>query len=548
MERILHALAIVSTITCSSALAGTHADNYFEQNQFLEFRRELNGVELSIDPRIELYQIVNMVGGNPAINTTEMDYKTAIFRYFEEHRDHPSFEIARSKIMAVFKNIDAPYQLLISLNNDLTFRSDVLDNHWAENPDVEELLTALRQFMADTDFIRFFNSQAEFYDLVLENTAYTLNDFQERDRILNYMGVQDPGRHTFSIILNFLGFGNFGKAVATHSGEEHYAIVSTSSSNGSIPTFKEHEILELVWHEIGHSFTNPLINEHWKSFDALTRLYEPIQDSMSGQFYGTWKSTCYELFVRAITTRLCADKFGEDYAEINQQRRELGKKFIYTEPMINALKVYEQSRDKYPDLASFIPQIITALEGVNQEEINRLLGEARAIREPDVNDIPSIAAIYGKDKVIVIFSTNEEDVAANDRLIAYVKATHSKYDFIPDTEALQMDLHDYNLFVIGTPQGNRFLERHLSELPVRFTDSSLIAGKKYEGRGYAFISGWLNPSNPSNMMVIYTAQNPDDLIHFTWIPRGGTDYMVVRHLIPMRADDYKRLNKMWTCY
>ena len=57
-----------------------------------------------------------------------------------------------------------------------------------------------------------------------------------------------------------------------------------------------------------------------------------------------------------------------------------------------------------------------------------------------------------------------------------------------------MDLAKYNLFVIGTPWGNRFIEKHLSEIPVRLTANSLIAGKKYEGRGYALISGWINPS------------------------------------------------------
>jgi hypothetical protein len=160
----------------------------------------------------------------------------------------------------------------------------------------------------------------------------------------------------------------------------------------------------------------------------------------------------------------------------------------------------------------------------------------------------SLLVAHEKDDVIVIYSTNEEDTEANERLIAYVKTKHSKYDFIPDTEALEMGLAKHNLFVIGTPWGSRFFEEHLPEIPVRLTANSLTAGKKYEGRGYALISGWINPSNPSNVMVIYIAQHPDDLINFNWVPRGSTDYMVLKHLIPMRADDYKRFSKIWTCY
>jgi hypothetical protein len=548
VNKIIQGLAVISAINCVGAQARADVDDYFQANRFQEFRRKINGVELCIDPRIELFQVLNIVIGNPAINATDTDYKIAIFQYFEKHRTHPIYEIARGKFRLVFKHMDAPYSLLIALNNDLKFRSDLDDNDWAENPDVEELLTSLRQFMVDTDFIRFFNAQAAFYNLVLDNAAYTLGNFDEKSRIVNYMGVKDPDQHKFSIVLNSLGHGNFGPGISTQSGEEHYAIVSASSSNGSIPTFREHEILELVWHEIGHSFTNPLIDEHWDQLDALSGLHEPITQSMSGQAYGTWKSTCYEHLVRAVTCRLCADKFGEEYARVHSQRRQLGRKFIYTEPIIKTLKVYEKSRDTYPDLRSFMPRIVSTLNEVDQEEIDRLLSSTQAIREPDVDDIPSIGAIYGKDNVVVIYSTNEQDTEANERLIAYVKAKHSDYDFVSDTEALKMDLANYNLFVIGTPWGNRFIEKHLSEIPVRLTANGLIAGKKYEGRGYALISGWINPSNPSNVMVIYTAQHPDDLINFNWVPRGGTDYMVLKHLIPIRADDYKRFSQIWTCY
>lgn len=59
------------------------------------------------------------------------------------------------------------------------------------------------------------------------------------------------------------------------------------------------------------------------------------------------------------------------------------------------------------------------------------------------------------------------------------------------------------------------------------------------------MTGWTNPQNPDNVMTLYIAQNPKDLINFTWVRRGGTDYHIMKNLITLKADDYKQYMKVW---
>lgn len=523
-------------------------EDYLNKNRFKEFKRELNDVEISINPLIEYLQIINLVGGNPAINSTEMDYKLEIINFFKEHKNHPAFNYLRSNWGKFFNSIDAPYGLFLSLKNDFTFREDLVNNRWQNKEGINEFLNVFKTFFVEADFVKFFNSQAEYYELVLANTAFTLKNFDEKKRMLNYFGVKNPDKHEFYLILNFLGFGNFGKGIQTKNNEEHYAIISPNSGNGILPIFDKNEALALIWHEFGHSFSNPLVDKYWEDFTTLSHLNEPIKQSMEGQAYSSWHTVVYEHMVRAITCRLGAGKYSEEFAEVNLNRLEIGKKFIYTIPIISALKEYEKNRDKYPALDNFMPNIINALKVVNQENIDQWLTQTQQTREPDIPDIPTNGKIYECDNRLIILATCEKDTAANKRLRQFVTQRHQSYQIVDDTTALKMELADYNLFVIGTPWGNKFMEKHIKSLPFKITKENLIAKNVYEGNGYAFMTGWINPFNPNNLMVIYAAQNPDDLINFDWVPRGSTDYQIVKNLITLKADNYKRYNKIWGCY
>lgn len=542
-----NSLAIIFAFTSIHCTANDKIDNYFKENKFIEVKKEINGTVMSIDPRIEFFQIFCMVGGNTNNNPADMDYKMDVLNYFKEYCEHPSFAYARTHFVELFNSIDAPYPFLYSLNNDFTLRADLINNEWQNRPEVDAMLEAFRKFLVETDFVEFFNSQVDFYNLVLGNALYTLNDFDEKNRMLDYHGIKNKDDYKFSLVINFLGKGNFGFRVSSNSATEFYATVSPLG-NGEVPYVTKMEVSNLIWHEFGHSFTNPLVDKYWDELEQLESLYQPIKASMAGQAYRSWKTTLYEHMTRALTCRMGANKYGEDYAAINFERNEMGKKFIYTQTLIEAVKEYENSRDKYPTFESFMPQMVKALSNLTEAQIAGLLKTVQQIREPNVEHIPLLGKFHFSENKLVIYSTNEQDTAADKRLQTYVRNMFPDYEYMADTTALKTDLRNNNLWVIGTPTGNKFLEKYLSLLPSKIEKDYVVVGDKYEGSGYAFFSAWVNPFNTENVMNVFVGQNPDNLVNFHFVPRGGTNYILTKNIVVLKSLDYKRYNQIWGCY
>jgi hypothetical protein len=91
-----------------------------------------------------------------------------------------------------------------------------------------------------------------------------------------------------------------------------------------------------------------------RSADAL---YEPLADRMRAQAYGSWESMMYEALVRAGVIRYVAAHQGEAAAreEIAAQT-ELG--FVWSEALDDLLRQYENDRERYPSVRSFMPRIV----------------------------------------------------------------------------------------------------------------------------------------------------------------------------------------------
>ena len=164
-----------------------------------------------------------------------------------------------------------------------------------------------------------------------------------------------------------------------------------------------------------------------------------------------------------------------------------------------------------------------------------------------MGDIPGHIDFFQRENQLMILSTSEKDTVADQQLKEYLSKRFGDLPTMDDTTALKTDLSKYNLFVIGTFDGNEFIKEHLELLPIHMDSNQLIAGKIYPGKGYAFMTGWIHPQNPEKVVTFYIAQNPKDLINFTWVKRGGTDYHIIKDLITLKADDYHRPMGIWMC-
>ncbi|WP_276482633.1 DUF4932 domain-containing protein [Paraflavitalea pollutisoli] len=522
---------------------------------FKSFKFEYGGVNFSVDPRIELYQAVVLASGVPLTNYIDIDYKTKVDLYMEKHKNHPLLQFSKRHLHnGLFGYIDAPIWFLLHLDNNFDWRKDLTYDQ-AKDKKIDSFRTYLKQFVAETDYAQFFNSNEAFYNISLKSLAFNLENFQEKERVLNYYGVKKQEDIQFNLVLNFFGWGNFGPRLRTAKGRELYAVIAPTKSFMRIPTFDQGRLYNLVWHEFGHSFANPACEKqpYADQLQALSHLHEPIKESMKQQAYAEWFAVVREHLTEAVALRLAAQKFGEAFAEQNYVRPQKGRRWIYLWPLLEALKQYETNRATYPTLEDFMPKIVEAFKSVTQADIDQWMAAVEAIRKPDVEKMPQIGDIFRKDSILIILSSQEKDTAADARLKAFIKGfvklipNTAKGTMITDAEVSKYDLSQYNLFVVGTPTGNAVVQQVMAQLPIKITDDGVIASKQYDGKGYMLMAGWVNPWNTQKIMTVITALNPDDMVNFNRAPFGGSGYHILKNLITYKTGSFARSGLIWGC-
>ncbi|WP_419699792.1 DUF4932 domain-containing protein [Mucilaginibacter sp. NFX135] len=546
-------LRILSFIFCLCLFApASFSSTKTGKTTFQDYRVIVKGVNFTVDPRIELFHTVELLSGMPLVNFIELDYKQRILNNFAVHKKHPLFAFLKRNDLygKIFNSIDAPIWAMLHMSNNLEWRKDIPVPE-AKNPLLDSLRLLMKDFAEKANYAKFFNNNANFYRISLATVTYNLPDFNEKERLLSYCGNSNAKNIQFNVILNFLGWGNFGPRIFKKDGAELYAVIAPEKTAIRVPTFDVSALYRLLWHEFAHSFANPAVEKYEVQFDQFEWMWEPIKESMKAQAYHSWRSVVKEHLTEAIACRMAALKFGESAAYLNYVRRQYGMRWIYLHPLLDALKHYEKSRQQFPTLDSFIPEIIKAFKQVKPGDIDQWMAVTDAIRKPDVSAMPAIDAIYGQKDILFIVSSNEADQSADRKLKDFMTKTINRIPafkeakVVADTTALKMDLSGYNLSVWGTPKGNKFLQKYFDQIPLLIEDNRIIGENIYEGTGYGILIGWVNPLNKDKVMAIYTGQSPADVVDFDNIPNGSGNYHIFNNKITLKQSTFSRLGGIW---
>ena len=116
-------------------------------------------------------------------------------------------------------------------------------------------------------------------------------------------------------------------------------------------------------HEFSHPFVNPLTSEHSDAVASLSRVFDTLPEG-ARKVCGEWEECVNENIVRAVTTHLAF----EDGLEVGQAalERELDRGAVFVPALLDLVRDYDASRDRYPTLASYYEKLLTAfhpLEG-----------------------------------------------------------------------------------------------------------------------------------------------------------------------------------------
>jgi len=321
-------------------------------------------VQPVVDERTELLSIVfRLAGTHEYINNQVADYAKDIDRYFAEYQDHKAIRLARKLKKLNHVSFDAVMSMAVNIEirDGIRFKENLseqsLDKRWvAKNAD--KFVIQLDRFYRESGFHDFFVHHHSLYNTAENNFSRLVNQVDFTWFRHFYGG---PAGEQFNLIISLTNGGcNYGPEVQFNDGnEEMYAIIGTYRTDSlGQPVYLESQVSTII-HEYNHSFCNPLIDSCFTNMEQqANRLYRQASCDLQKLGYSGSRSMTYEILVRACVIRYYQEKnLDEDHIK-QMIADEKSKGFLWIEELVNALSVYEKSRDQYPTLKDFMPEIV----------------------------------------------------------------------------------------------------------------------------------------------------------------------------------------------
>jgi hypothetical protein len=312
----------------------------------------------TVDPRIELMTAVELLAGDPNFPLTGLNigYKQEMLAWFSPWRGHPAVK----RLGELWRNIDGPpgTMMCVSPPPELKPLMDLAECKSLSREraaDVAAWFEMLADFSRQSRFDEFFRAHRPFYD----STVAAFRKLLSGDYAAQLESYYGRRQRSYEMVLGPLLQGNFGCRVPAGEGVFRlYDIMGPVHTADGLPAYGEAEwVRELVWHEFGHSFSNPAVNRNQALWSPYSSLFEPLREAMGRQAYREWSACVYEHANRAHVARIARRELGPDAAEAIL-RKEEARGFRYIRALYNRLGEYEADRARYKTIDDFAPRLL----------------------------------------------------------------------------------------------------------------------------------------------------------------------------------------------
>ena len=355
MKRIIGVFLIL--ITLSACL---------QEKKGVNERKETILKKPKVDKRVELLSIVfRLAGSHEYSQNLFPKYVESIEDHFGEFKNHDLIRYVKdelledgigfSSVMSMAVNITEPPNIKPILTS---FPDKSLEEPWGKENSMK-FLKLLNEFYTDADCETFFNKNKELYKTA-SNRFKKVYQKLDLEWYQNFYGVKPKGEFR---IINGLGNGgaNYGPKIFFQNGNEViYAIMGTWSVDSlSIPTYEIEEYFPTLLHEFNHSFVNHLVEKYRSDLQESGEIiFDKVKDEMNKQAYGNWKTMYDEALVRAAVIKYIKDHNYDKKTIENELNEQLSSSFLWTDELVKELERYDNNRDKYLSLESFMPEIV----------------------------------------------------------------------------------------------------------------------------------------------------------------------------------------------
>lgn len=343
------------------------------------------GIQVYVDPRVELMSIIFRLAGNGEYNQRGVFlYVTDIEKHFGPFREHSVVEMAKNLRKIAGVGYDAPMSLAIYLTDppELAERIDfekypeLLDRRWTTET-ARNFLKEARQFVKDSDFMKFLHDHQDFYSVILERAQNFVKKEVHPEWFTSFFGSGAEGKFIIALAPNN-GGPSYGPCYRSPDGIiEYYSVLGLGYpllDEAGLPVFENIGFLTTIIHEFCHSFVNPLVDRHQQALSSLGEKLFPLAESfMRNQAYARWQAMMMETFVRTCVARYLLAFKGEEEAEA-EVARQMARQFVLVEKLYSLLGEFESQRGSYATFDSFLPVMISALENMskNPEEFAKI--------------------------------------------------------------------------------------------------------------------------------------------------------------------------------
>lgn len=326
---------------------------------------ELN---ITIDERIETIYSIAFLDNYFLVNNHDNLYKSKLNNKFKALKNH--------KAVALFDTLSKKHDFNFNNVTDWVLQF----GEFPELPKVRKVVNPEPFDESKGDYlIRKFKRELIAFNQDSLFQAYLIEIKALNEKVINQVKQSKSIQHlpayleeyygselgSYNLILSpLVHSGGFNSKFIANGKIEVYAIIGPNGEIEYIPYFeKEYLEMDMILHEFGHSFVNPLTEKFQKEIETIKEKYynERLKKAGKSQAYGKWKYLFNELVIRAITIRIANKYFGTEKAkELLNYEKSIG--FSLVENIVEILKEYENTREKYSEFGEFFPILIERMK------------------------------------------------------------------------------------------------------------------------------------------------------------------------------------------
>ena len=346
-------------------------------------------VTVEVNPEVSLFGIATYLSGNVTY-VIPSSYQSLIKKTFKPYKKHPAISGIKKLYKGKNAEIESIHPMLGLYCSALPELKPVFNvEKFLTAAEFESYLKYLRNFADETAYPAFMNEQKTEFESWTKPVEDTIRKYQLADRLGELFGQHK----NFKISLDpFNSWG--GQAFVpddTNFTDKNawfilgYNIHRKDGSNENKPPKFDHTfmLIDLVWHEGGHTYINPRLTAKADLFEPYKKLLDDnLQEKLqkAGRFKWKWSQFLAEQVTRATVAYLQQKYFGE--AAWNKEcERQQSIGFVFTEDISQIIKKYDENRNNYADFSDVLPEIAAYFEFERkQQKVDNVFEKLKSIK------------------------------------------------------------------------------------------------------------------------------------------------------------------------